>query len=124
MEFYSTKEPLKNEEVMAQRIYFFGPEPGRRVSVRIAFPTWLEAEKRAVCKVEIDDGEDISVKPMNGDDAIEAIQLALALIGTELGLFLEWAEGSVSWLDGKRNDLGVPTYPDFALFPSRKIPSE
>lgn len=117
MAFNSTSERLSSEEVMAERIYFFGQEPQRRVSVRIGFPTWRPTESRAVCNVEIDEGNCLSVRPVNGADGFEAVQLSLILIGTVLKSILEESGGAVTWSDGRRDDLAFPTYPDYSLAP-------
>jgi hypothetical protein len=108
------QEYLECMEVMATREYFGkGASSNRKIIVRIGFPRQRSDDERFECVAEIDDGEEVSSKAMNGADAFEALQLALALIGVELKYLTDYHGGDFVWLQGQRNDLGFPSYPDW-----------
>jgi hypothetical protein len=101
---------------MAQREYTLdGRHPPLKTVVRIGVPKQRSSDGRYECAAQIDDGETCRTKPMNGVDSLEALQLAMLLIGTELKAIIDSVGGSVSWLDGSRHDLGIRVYPDYSL---------
>ena len=113
---------LKDGEIMASREYAVdGSQPPRRVMVRIGFPK-QRFDGRYECVAEIDDGESVNVKPMNGVDAFEALFVAIMLIGTELAFTSEMLGRPLTWMEKGRRDLAFPVHPDFSLsgiYPSR-----
>lgn len=115
---------LANHEVMAAREYIVAGHQPRSILVRIGFPKRRATDGRYECVAEIDEGHLVSSKPMNGVDAVEALELAILMIGTELQCIQEHAEGPLTWLDGKRRDLGFPTYPDYSLMAAMGPESE
>jgi hypothetical protein len=117
MPFSTDKPRLEQTGVLAVREYFFeGAEPVEKVIVRIGFPK-ERSDGRYDCGAEIDQGDLVTTKYMNGVDAFEALQLALILIGTELQCIRDHRDKSFSWHEGKRHDLGFPTYPDLSMTP-------
>jgi hypothetical protein len=65
--------------------------------------------------MEVDDGDAVSVKPINGIDAVEALLLVIMVIGLELSSIRHSKYPSLIWLSGNRRDLAFPTHPDFSL---------
>jgi hypothetical protein len=55
------------------------------------------------------------VRPMRGNDAFEAIILAIFNIGVELALFSDISADRFTWLLGKQTGLKFPTMPDYTL---------
>lgn len=102
---------LPQDEIIASREYLLGED---RIDIRIGKPR-LRPDGRFECVAELDEGDVVSSKPMNGVDAFEALQLALMLIGIELSFIKSDSGKSLTWAGGSRRDLGVPTGPDFSL---------
>jgi hypothetical protein len=105
---------LNRDDILAMREYMLRGAYDRKITARIGIPR-KTSDGRYECVAEVDEGDVVSSKPMNGVDAFEAIQLALMLIGAELNYIKEHSTNSLTWLDGTRTDLGLPTYPDFSL---------
>jgi hypothetical protein len=88
---------------MAEREYTFdGSKPPKKVTVRIGFRKKRLIDDRYECCAEVDLGDETIVRPMNGVDAFEALQLAIINIGILLWLYSGRGEDRLSWLDGKR----------------------
>jgi hypothetical protein len=51
---------------------------------------------------------------MNGVDAVEALQLALIVLGIDLKHIDQQLEGALCWQQSDRG-IGLPSYPDFSL---------
>ena len=116
---------LDEARTMATREYIIRGEPElRKITVRIGFPTKRENDDRYECIVDISEGGHTNVKPMNGVDAFEALQLALIMIGTIICSIRDNSDGSLTWFDGRRSDIGFPTFPDFSMRPIMDPPLE
>jgi hypothetical protein len=101
---------------MASREYTVeGSQPLRKVTVRIGFPKQRPNDGRYECLAEIDDGESVDVKPMNGIDAFEALFVAIMLMGTELVFTQEYLKRTLIWMGKDRRDLAFPIYPEYSL---------
>ncbi|MFN3321883.1 MAG: DUF6968 family protein [Bryobacteraceae bacterium] len=106
---FRVRPRLPADQVLAEReSVAAGFDPPERIVVRIGFPR-RSSGGRYVCIAEFEDGEEISVKPMNGVDALEAVQLALMMTGTLLQHRSGYSPGGLSWLGGERLDLGMVT---------------
>lgn len=106
MPFTGSCPRLKPSEVMAEREYKFDAEPTKKIMVRIGFPRRVEGGDRYVCIAEVDDGLRVDVKPMNGQDAFEALTLALELIAVDLADIVDEMGRPISWANGTRHDIG------------------
>jgi hypothetical protein len=108
-------EPLAASEVIAARQYLIrGSEPSAVVTVRLGVPK-KRADGLYECAVELTDPCGTMLRFPCGVDALEVLQLALILIGTDLKHINEQVDGALFWVEGNRQDLGVPTYPDYSL---------
>jgi hypothetical protein len=110
------KVRLQTDEVMAFREYVVeGSTPPRKIAVRLGFPRQRSTDGRYECVTEIDDGESVNVKPINGVDSFEALLAAIMVLGAELGSIQENSQGKLTWLNNTKRDLAFPTYPDYSL---------
>lgn len=79
------KKRLSKRDTLAERVYFIeGTHPAQRVTVRMGRPKKRRNDGRYECPVEISGWGRTTLRPVNGCDIFEALQLALILIGTEL----------------------------------------
>lgn len=103
---------------MAERTYVVSSSNSDpHVVVRLGFPKQRPSDGRFECAVEIDKGTTCYTRYMNGVDALEALQLAIVMIGTRLKGINDDSPEPLTWMRGERTDLGVPTYPDYSLNP-------
>lgn len=94
----SQPAPLAHDEVLAERIYSLdrGGVP-KIIRIQIGFPRFRSTDKRYECLAVPQGDESVVRRPMNGIDAIEAIQLALEILRVDLHHILSCSEGDVSW---------------------------
>jgi hypothetical protein len=110
-------EQLSDVDAIATRRYVIrGSDPSAMVTVRLGVPM-RRADGLYECAVELTDPSGTMLRFPCGVDAMEALQLALILIGTDLKHINEQVDGALFWVEGNREDLGVPTYPDYSLAP-------
>lgn len=108
--------PLDPNDIVAERIYRVEEsDPPETVTVRLGRPKKRASDGLFVCGAEIDEGGRIWVRYMEGVDGIEALKLALMVIGTDLRHIYDQLDGKLSWQNGQCKNLDVPTYPDFSL---------
>ncbi len=112
------KRRLSKQEIMATRTYIAeGSDPPLRIVVRMGRPRKKREEERYECPVEIIGWGRTRLRPVNGSDVFEAVQLGLILIGTELKRFCERTGHVLKWSGGSRTDIAFPVYPDYSLVP-------
>src|SRR3981081_3481353 len=103
---------LSKEEVMATCVYRLeGSKPIRHITVRVGFPRAIHGANRFECPVELVGLGRKSLRFPNGTDAFEAFQLALISLGTDRKYMSGKIDGSLTWSDENRTDLGFPVYP-------------
>jgi hypothetical protein len=117
--------PLEDSEVIAVREYFVeGTSPPDLVVVRLGKPRLRDFDGKYECGTEISEGGRVWVRRMVGDDAFEALQLALRLVGTDLNHINDQLFSQAScplWSNGDRRDLVLPVY---SPWPKRTKPGK
>ena len=82
----------------------------RPVIVRIGMPQPTDDEHDYYCPFEIDGLGDRTVRRAIGIDAVQALQLAIMMIGSILTASDEATDGRLSWLN-MQGDFGFPPVP-------------
>lgn len=106
--------PLADNEVIAVREYAIkGTLPLELVLIRLGKPTVRASDGKHECGTEIVEGGRVWVRRVIGEDAFEALQLALRLIETDLNhindqLFPQ--NSYLAWDNGNRRDLVLPVF--------------
>jgi hypothetical protein len=109
---------LGDDEVIASRKYLItSTKPPEYVTAKLGRPRLRVRDGLYECAAEIDEGGRVWVRYLTGSDALEALQLALIILGTDLKHTNEQLGDALCWSSGQRRDLGLPTYPDFSLRP-------
>lgn len=100
-------------ELLAERKYLLA-SGGRseETVVQMSAPRQRAEDGRWICRAAVIEESGASVKPMNGVDAFEAIQLVLELIGVELRFIAETKQGILTWLDGRQTGVCTPSFCD------------
>jgi hypothetical protein len=107
---------LEESEIIVSRQYVIeGSDPIEVVTVKIGKPVLRASDGMYECATEIRENGQTWVRRLNGVDALEALQLALILVGTDLNYLSQQPSVRLSWLEGRRRDLALPTPPDFSL---------
>ncbi len=103
----SQPAPLAPDEVLAERVYSLdrGSVP-KVIRIQIGFPRFRSADNRYECLAVLQEDEIVFRRPMDGIDAIEAIQLALEILRVDLLHILSRSKGDLSWAEGVRHDPG------------------
>jgi hypothetical protein len=98
---------LAEHEVLAEREYHLeSPDGPRKILVQVGFPKRCADNGRYECVAVLLAGEISFRRPMNGVDAVEALQLALKILSVELSFIAEQLEGRLSWAEGTRHETG------------------
>jgi hypothetical protein len=109
-----SNEKLAAAEIVAERAYIArGKGWEILITARIGLPR-LGADGRYECGAELEEPDRTTLRYMNGADAIEALQLAIIILGVDLKHINEQLGGSLQW-SGAESGLGLPSYPDFSL---------
>lgn len=99
-------------EVIAERRLYLEGEPQRKIRVLLGKPQTRPApsnEEFSLCPYQIVGIGDETVKAAGGVDAVQALQLALRMIGAELQLkYSPECECRLRWEAGEGTDLGFP----------------
>jgi len=112
---------IDESEVIASRQYAIdGFDPVQFVTAKIGKPALRDADGRYECAAEIRESGRIWVRRLVGDDALEALQVALALVSAEVNHLSQQPNIRLSWLEGRRRDLGLPSPPKYSLLPDEK----
>jgi hypothetical protein len=103
----------EKKNVIAERRLYLETEPGRSVRVLLGKPQKASAADSVgdfmLCPYQILGIGDEKVRVGGGVDAIQALQLTMAMIGAELHLKLNPQHGgNLRWDAGKEGDLGFP----------------
>jgi hypothetical protein len=100
-------ERLTEGEVLAEREYHLENHNGsRKVLIQIGFPTRRTEDNRYECVAVFQEDDICFRRPMNGVDALEALQLALEIISVDLKFIVEETESRLSWAEGTRHCFG------------------
>ncbi len=103
------------EEILAERVYrLSGSEEDLRLTIRIGIPR-RTSDGQYECAAELQEPDRTTLRHMGGEDAIQAIQLAMVVLGVEMKHINEQIGGGLCWHEAG-DDLGLPTYPDFSVF--------
>ena len=73
------------DEILAERVYYLVglPDEQLRITVRVGVPP-RRSDGRFECAAELQEPDGMTTRLMNGEDAIEAMQLALVVLGVEM----------------------------------------
>jgi hypothetical protein len=103
---------LNDEDIIAERHLYLEGEPGCTIRVLLGKPhTRLNASNNELtfCPYQILGIGDEKVRAAGGVDAIQALQLAMEMIGSELYFKLNRRHNNgLRWEGGKDGDLGFP----------------
>lgn len=98
---------LPESEVLAEREYHLeNHNKSRKILIQIGFPIRRTEDNRYECVAVFQEDHICFRRPMNGVDALEAIQLALEIISVDLRFIVEETGSRLSWAEGTRHDLG------------------
>lgn len=87
----------------------FALSTGGSVVVRIGMPEKFPDSPDYYCPYEISGGGERRVRYASGIDSVQALQLALSMIGSDLYTSKQLQEGNMKWEGGARErDLGFP----------------
>ena len=102
-------------QVVAERLLYLDGEPGTRIRVLVGRPQTLPGPSNnnvVLCPYQILGVGDEKVRSAGGVDEIQALQLAMEMIGSELYFKLNRKYGGkLRWEAGKQGDLGFPVPP-------------
>ena len=107
---------LRKRNVIATRTYTT-PEHDFTVTVRIGRPRRAAGSTAYHCIAELREPGRVWTWPLVGNDAFEAIQLALVMLGTNLQHIEELLGCKLTVTGASSEPLGLPTYPDFSVMP-------
>lgn len=108
------KPRLRSRDVIAERTYST-EEQDFTVTVQIGRPRRVAGSAHYQCITELREPGRVWIWPLVGSDAFEAIQSALAMLGTNLKHIEELLGCRLVWDGTAQETLGFPTYPDFSL---------
>jgi hypothetical protein len=107
---------LDDSEVIAERTYFIkGSDPPDSVKIRLGRPTKRESDGLFTCGAEVEESGRVWTRQMVGADGVEALRLALMIIGVDLKHIHGQLEEGLSWEGSKGKDLAFPTPPEYSL---------
>jgi hypothetical protein len=99
---------MESSEVILHRtLWLSGDGAKHAVVVRIGRPYPIDDGQNYVCPFEIDGINATSLKKSMGVDSIQALWLALNLIGASLYASAEYKMGRLRWFEDQ-DDLGFP----------------
>ena len=81
---------------------------GKTVTVLVGKPEKFPDAEDYYCPYQILGLGNERVRRAGGVDAVQALELALKMIGTDLYTSKESQSGELSWSGGKKGDLGFP----------------
>lgn len=100
----------KIEEVIATRNILSTETRDRVITVFIGKPRQFPDATDYYCPYQIVGLGSEKVKYAGGVDAIQAIQLAMYMIGADLYTSPEATSGHLQWMGDEQGDLGFPTH--------------
>ncbi len=102
-------------EAIAERYLYLEGQPDMKIRVRIGKPQRVTSPQRndfVFCPYQIIGIGDEKVRSAGGVDEVQALQLAMVMIGSELYFLLNRKyDGKIRWDAGKDGDLGFPVPP-------------
>jgi len=108
------KPRLRNRDVIAERTYSTA-DGDFTVTVRIGRPRCAAGSTAYRCIAELREPGRVWTWSQVGNDAFEAIQLALVMLGTNLQHIQELLGCKLTGTGSFAEALGLPTYPDFSV---------
>jgi hypothetical protein len=99
---------MKADDIVAQRTLWVESSTGKRpVVVAVGRPYPIDGGENYECPFTIDGMMATSLRSAKGVDSVQALSLALSIIGASLYTSREYKAGELTWFAGQ-DDLGFP----------------
>lgn len=95
--------------VIATRTFYLAGETTREIQVWIGKPCSFPDGRDSYCPYQIRGLGDAKVRYAAGIDAVQALQLAMLMIASDLGSLNESCGGMLRWAGDETGNLGFPS---------------